>query len=218
MITNMEIVKELKEIYKKTKPDIEKRLEHFKDVWINEDDEEIFYELVFCLLTPQSKAKVCWNSVLRLKKRGVHKNCQTNEICYDISNVRFKNKKSEYIVKMHNDYFKKGRFLLKDLLNKMPDSTEKRDFLVKNIKGMGYKEASHFLRNTGFGENLEILDRHILKNLFLADVIDEIPSNMSRRVYEGIEEKMVLFSNKIKIPLAHLDFVMWYKEAGEIFK
>jgi len=214
----MEIVKELKEIYKKTKPDIEKRLEHFKDVWINEDDEEIFYELVFCLLTPQSKAKVCWNSVLRLKKRGVHKNCQTNEICYDISNVRFKNKKSEYIVKMHNDYFKKGRFLLKDLLNKMPDSTEKRDFLVKNIKGMGYKEASHFLRNTGFGENLEILDRHILKNLFLADVIDEIPSNMSRRVYEGIEEKMVLFSNKIKIPLAHLDFVMWYKEAGEIFK
>jgi len=218
MITNMEIVKELKEIYKKTKPDIEKRLEHFKDVWINEDDEEIFYELVFCLLTPQSKAKVCWNSVLRLKKRGVHKNCQTNEICYDISNVRFKNKKSEYIVKMHNDYFKKGRFLLKDLLNKMPDSTEKRDFLVKNIKGMGYKEASHFLRNTGFGENLAILDRHILKNLFLADVIDEIPSNMSRRVYEGIEEKMVLFSNKIKIPLAHLDFVMWYKEAGEIFK
>jgi len=214
----MEIVKELKEIYKKTKPDIEKRLEHFKDVWINEDDEEIFYELVFCLLTPQSKAKVCWNSVLRLKKRGVHKNCQTNEICYDISNVRFKNKKSEYIVKMHNDYFKKGRFLLKDLLNKMPDSTEKRDFLVKNIKGMGYKEASHFLRNTGFGENLAILDRHILKNLFLADVIDEIPSNMSRRVYEGIEEKMVLFSNKIKIPLAHLDFVMWYKEAGEIFK
>jgi len=209
----MEIVKELKEIYKKTKPDIEKRLEHFKDVWINEDDEEIFYELVFCLLTPQSKAKVCWNSVLRLKKRGVHKNCQTNEICYDISNVRFKNKKSEYIVKMHNDYFKKGRFLLKDLLNKMPDSTEKRDFLVKNIKGMGYKEASHFLRNTGFGENLAILDRHILKNLFLADVIDEIPSNMSRRVYEGIEEKMVLFSNKIKIHLAHLDFVMCYKEA-----
>ena len=29
---------------------------------------------------------------------------------------------------------------------------------------MSYKEASHFLRNIGFGENIAILDRHILKN------------------------------------------------------
>ena len=29
---------------------------------------------------------------------------------------------------------------------------------------------------------------------------------------------MVDFSEKIKIPMDHLDFLFWYNEAGEVFK
>jgi N-glycosylase/DNA lyase len=33
-----------------------------------------------------------------------------------------------------------------------------------------------------------------------------------------MEGRMKDFSNKIGIPLSHLDLVLWYREAGEIFK
>jgi len=95
---------------------------------------------------------------------------------------------------------------------------EMREFLVRNIKGMGYKEASHFLRNIGLGENLAILDRHILKNLISLGVIDSIPKTLTRKKYLKIEKKMREFAKDIGIPMAHLDLVLWFKEAGLIFK
>ncbi|MFW5800234.1 MAG: DNA lyase, partial [Spirochaetota bacterium] len=106
----------------------------------------------------------------------------------------------------------------KPLLNQLKNILDKRVWLVKNIKGYGYKEASHFLRNIGFGDNIAILDRHIYKNLKLLNVIDEIPKSASPKKYIEIEQKMREFSKEINIPMAHLDFVLWYKEAGEIFK
>jgi N-glycosylase/DNA lyase len=89
---------------------------------------------------------------------------------------------------------------------------------VENVKGLGYKEASHFLRNIGLGEDLAILDRHILKNLGLLGVIDEVPSSPTKRLYLEIERKMAAFSKEAKIPMGQLDLLLWYKEAGEVFK
>jgi len=89
---------------------------------------------------------------------------------------------------------------------------------VENVKGLGYKEASHFLRNIGLGEDLAILDRHILKNLALLGVIAEVPESPSKRLYLEIEKQMTAFSCKVGIPMGQLDLLLWYKEAGEIFK
>jgi N-glycosylase/DNA lyase len=74
------------------------------------------------------------------------------------------------------------------------------------------------LRNIGLGEDLAILDRHILKNLALLGVIKEVPSNLSRKTYLEIEKKMTEFSKEAEIPMGKLDLLLWYKEAGEVFK
>ena len=95
---------------------------------------------------------------------------------------------------------------------------QKRAWLVKNVKGMGLKEGSHFLRNTGIGSDLAILDRHILKNMKLLKIINDIPRSLTEKTYLSIEEKLSEYSKKVNIPLEHLDFVLWYKEAGEVFK
>ena len=92
------------------------------------------------------------------------------------------------------------------------------DNKIKNIKGIGFKEASHFLRNVGFYKDISILDRHILRNLVYLGVIDEIPKSLTGKKYLEIEEKMKKESDKLGIDMEYLDLVLWYKEAGEIFK
>jgi N-glycosylase/DNA lyase len=93
-----------------------------------------------------------------------------------------------------------------------------RDWLVRNIKGIGYKEASHFLRNIGFGGRLAILDVHILRNLVKFGVLREIPKSLSRGKYIELERKAGRFADKAGIPMDHLDLLFWSEQTGMIFK
>lgn len=208
MLNNIMYEEELKKIYERIRKEIEKRIIEFEK---KKSDKEIFAEFVFCLLTPQSKAKACWHAVLNLIKDGLLFGGGEEEIEKKLKGIRFKNKKASYI--------KEARKFFADIVRiKDKKPNEAREWLVKNIKGMGYKEASHFLRNIGMGENFAILDRHILKNLKKAGVINKIPSSLTKEKYFKIEEKMKAFAKKINIPLNHLDLLLWYKETGEVFK
>ena len=211
-------VKELQELYRAKKNDIVKRLKDFRRFRQKSNDEEIFRELAFCIFTPQSKAKSCWASIQKLDEEDLLFKGSAEQIRQKLHCVRFHNKKAEYLVRARDLFLKNGELSLKPLLNSYPDIRECREWLVKNLTGLGYKEASHFLRNIGFGEKIAILDRHILRNLQLLGVIPEFPESLSRTKYLGIEEKMAECAAKIAIPLSHLDLLLWYKETGVIFK
>ena len=107
---------------------------------------------------------------------------------------------------------------LRSILGKINDGYQAREWLVRNVKGIGYKEAGHFMRNIGFDQDLAILDRHILRNLKKLRVIDGVPDTLTKRQYLATEGKMKEFSEAVGIPMSHLDFVLWYKETGEILK
>ena len=208
----------LKKIYDLKKREILRRLEEFKELWVKGRDEEIFEELAFCIFTPQSKARVCCNAINRLKETGLLLRGSDKEIIDRINDVRFKNKKAAYLVKARNFFTKNRKICIKSIISQFKDIYECREWLVNNITGLGYKEASHFLRNIGFGEDVAILDRHILKNLKNLKVIHEIPEALSRAQYLDIEKRMAAFSKQVHIPLSHLDLILWYKETGEILK
>lgn len=209
---------ELQQVYKEILPIAAKRIIEFKETWKKANDRELFIELTFCLLTPQSKAQNAWEAIESLVKSGALFTGTNEAIAKELTIVRFKNKKTGYIVLARKKLISKGIFHTRQILNDAGDIYEKRNWLVKNIKGIGYKEASHFLRNIGFVEDMAILDRHILKNLKLLNVIDKIPENITVNNYLLIERKMKKFAEEINIPLEYLDFVLWYKETGEIFK
>ena len=211
-------IEELEEIYKNIKPQIISRLEEFKKLWLNGSEKDLFKELVFCILTPQSKAEICWEAVNNLEKKGLLFKGNVNQLRKKIKNVRFRYKKAEYILEARRKFIINGKPKIKEQIEKFKNIFEAREWVVKNVKGIGYKEASHFLRNIGIGENLAILDRHILKNLKLLGVINRIPESLSKKIYFEIEKKMKEFSKQIDIPLSHLDFILWYKETGKIFK
>ncbi|MBI4167804.1 MAG: N-glycosylase/DNA lyase [Candidatus Aenigmarchaeota archaeon] len=212
------MIEELRQKYDTKKKDIEKRMQDFCDAF-SLPDEDIFAELCFCLLTPQSKAKSCWRAVEKLKETGLLYSGSSDEIKKWLAAVRFNENKSKYIIEVRklfvDDY---GKLQIKNKLNALGSPVAMRLWLVKNVKGYGLKEASHFLRNVGFGDDIAILDRHILKNLVRYGVIDEVPKSLTDKKYFEIEEKMRAFAQSAGIPFSHLDLLWWSEEAGEIFK
>lgn len=159
-------------------------------------------ELVFCISTANSTAK----SGLKFQKALEDVDLYALEIgkIEDLlrsSGVRFYKKKALYI----KDAIQKFQKL------RIPDSDEARDFLVREIPGFGYKEASHFLRNIG-RKNLAILDRHIL------DWLGVEKRSLSRKKYLEIEKKMQEIAGRIRKSVAELDLLLWAMKTGAVLK
>ncbi len=201
------------ERYSEIKPVVLDRLDTFSKVNRKED---IFYELCFCLLTPQSNAKRCADAVEELKLLNLFDSPVDVD---DIRNVlrtrtRFHNNKTRYVCEL-NKLFETlwGKF---DLSDKSINSVEVRTWLVENVKGIGLKEASHFLRNIGF-RDLAILDRHILRNLTNLGVIGDY-KGLAKNEYLLIEEKFKSYCMNLGVSMDELDLYFWYSETGEVFK
>src|SRR3990170_6741833 len=208
---------ELHKLYQERRDAIRARLSEFKQV-LQRSEEDVFAELCFCLLTPQSSAKTCWDAVTRLRERSLLLKGSQQDIEPVLNSVRFKDTKARYIVEARALFSKDVALLIKPQITSYYNPYELREWLVENVKGLGYKEASHFLRNIGLGEEFAILDRHILRNLARLSVIPENPVSLTKKRYLEIEEKVRRFSKEIGIPMADLDLLLWSKETGWIFK
>ena len=205
-------MKEIKRLYASVKSEMISRLAEFRQTG-NSGRTLIFRELCFCLLTPQSKAKMCWSAVEKIKRKKLFFRGGRMDILKNLTGVRFKNNKLGYIIEARKSF--------PAVLKKLREEKEikkLRKWLVENIRGFGFKEASHFLRNIGRGGNLAILDRHILRNMVEFGLIEKIPKTLTERKYLELESMLESFSKKIGIPLGHLDLLLWFKEAGEVFK
>jgi N-glycosylase/DNA lyase len=195
---------------------ISKALLEFKKNWGS--GEKVFEELCFCLLTPQSSAKQTIKTITLLKEHDLLDRGSALEKEKFCKNVRFYKTKARRLVEAQENF---PKHKIKQVLieNGLPTNALKcREFLLKEINGYGLKEASHFLRNIGFGENVAILDRHILSNLKRCGVIKEVPKHLSKKRYLEIEEGMKKFCLEKRISLAELDLIFWSNETGEVLK
>ena len=195
--------------FESRKEKINSRLEDFSNI-DKTDSGQIFEELAFCLLTPQSKAKNADQSIRNLVENNLLFYGTSEEIQNKLTGIRFHITKSKRIVDARKT-FANFKF---DYSNIFVLRTE----IAKSFKGIGYKESSHFLRNIGFGKDIAILDRHILKNLVKVNIIEEVPKTLTPKKYLEIEEKMRIFCQKIGINMAQLDLLFWSEETGEIIK
>lgn len=187
-----------------------KEFASFKD----RSSREWFSEMCFCILTANSRA----HSALRIQNElGVAGFCEcaAGDVrkCIVKYKHRFHNNKTKYIIEA-----RKYRDIKKRLQGLVRESGEQgaREWLVKNIKGLGYKEASHFLRNVGYN-NLAILDRHILNVLDENGVIEK-PKTLSMKKYLEIEDKFRKTADRLGMSMAELDLYMWYMKTGEVLK
>lgn len=217
MTENKSPIETLQNLYVQNKTIIRKRLKEFEHR-MDFNDETIFSELIFCIFTPQSNAKACDRSVRRLIENDLLLKANASRIAQEMIGVRFHNTKSARVLSARELFTENNKIHIKKKIQSYDNKFELREWLVKNVCGLGYKESSHFLRNIGLGFDMAILDRHILNNLAKLNVIENRPNNLSKSRYLEIERKMKEFSKKIGISTAELDLLLWSKETGEVFK
>jgi N-glycosylase/DNA lyase len=217
--------------YKNRRNEIRARLAEFKETW-RQGDLAIFKELCFCILTANTSAKMgitcieaAGDDILTADAEGIR-----NILC---GRYRFWKIRPNYIVHTR-EYLQQECALtpcsspdrsgkvhggLKKKIESLADFHQRRDFFADNpgIKGLGYKEASHFLRNIGF-EGYAILDIHVVRLLHELGILPEAKRPANRKQYVFMEEKMREFSKDIKIPMDELDLALWSYRTGEILK
>ena len=208
----------LREVKKLQKQPISKlvkqRLSEFSS-FKNKPSEEWFSELCFCLLTANSKAQTACNIQAELGAKGfLTLSHQDLVACIRRNKHRFHNIKAGYIVNV------RPHIKIKEIITTIAEKEgviAAREWLVKNIKGYGYKESSHFLRNVGYFD-VSILDRHILNLMKENGIIRQRPPSLNQKNYLKFEKKFLELSKKAKMLPAELDMYMWYMKAGDVLK
>ena len=213
-----ELINELKRDYCAKKPLIVKRLAEFRSVY-EKGDRAIFEELCYCIMTAGSSAKMGMRAVTALKdlvRSGSEKELQQRAQAH---HLRFWRLRPSYIYHTREYLDDACGMKLKQLIGSFDCRDARRDFFAKNkgIKGLGYKEASHFLRNIGF-PGYAILDKHILNSLREMGVISARMRSTTRTGYLAIEKKLEQFAKELGIDMDHLDLLLWSRKTGEILK
>ncbi len=211
MRNNVSDLARLKKEHRQRQAAIRSRLLDFAAV----KPENYFYELIYCLLTPQSSAVHAERTVDELRTRGFADTGFDPEFLLreKAHYVRFHRTKAKRLLKVRTDFPE-----IRNALSNGASASAMRDWLVANVKGLGYKEATHFLRNIGKNGGLAILDRHILRNLKRFGVIRTLPVTLTKKKYLAIEKRFQRFAEKTGIPLDELDLLFWSMETGEVRK
>ena len=211
-------VEDLRNAYRVKKIPIQNRLEEFRQIRDIGDDKMLFRELVFCILTAGTSAELGLKVIPRIE--NVIFTGSRDQIRDTLKGIyRFYNLRSDYIFHTR-EYIKDNySFHINEFLTSAPGHTERRDELAlnKNIKGIGFKEASHFLRNVGY-RGYTILDKHIIDALYKLGVINERKVPATRNKYLEVEEKFIKFSNEHGFDIDELDLLLWSEKTGKILK
>lgn len=196
------LVNKLKE--SEVKDLVDSRMREFKQISESDDDKDIFRELCFCILTAGTSAELGIKTIDHLGDVIFHGT--EKEIQGKLKEVyRFHTIRAGYLHKARESF------------NKLDLNSETiREDIVKNVKGIGMKEASHFLRNIG-RKDYAIIDFHILDFLDKHNLMER-PKTLTKKKYIEAEETLKEIADKTNLSLGELDLYLWYLETGKVLK
>ncbi len=213
------MIDDLQKSYLEKRAAIRSRMAEFTEIGRDGDDHRLFEELAFCIFTAGASAKMGLKSIDRVRPYLLKANHQ-RLMNLLVGAHRYPRARSGYVVHTRN-YLKSdcGLHLREKLVSFGGDMETRRDFFARNpgVKGIGYKEASHYLRNIGY-RGYAILDKHILRALHECGVIDSPDPPTTKKKYLAVEESMRKFAVDIKINFDELDLLLWSNKTGEILK
>jgi N-glycosylase/DNA lyase len=200
--------------------EIRARLTEFDQVWNSKSDARLWEEMVYCIFTAGASASsgmIAVDAVKPLLNSGSR--IAITRALKKPPAYRFHNVRAEHVVATRKFLRTNFSMRLRDQLESFSNLAERRDWLARTpgIKGLGYKEASHFLRNIGF-KGYGILDKHIIRCLAELGVLDSAKPPTTRARYLASESLMKDFANEIGINFDELDLALWSMKTGKILK
>lgn len=207
-------INDLRAYHARIRPFVLQRLEEFRMTW-EKGDEAVFEELVFCILTAGASALMGLKGVEAL--RPVLWTATVDEVAQRIHFHLYPFARAQYIVTAREIFQSEMGGQLKNWVENWRGHNTRRDACVQKFKGIGYKEASHFLRNIGF-RGYAILDKHILRSLNAFGVIDSDRPPSTRNRYLAIEQRYIAFAENVGIDPDELDLTLWASRTGMIVK
>lgn len=206
--TGVELIEKVEELKHRISDVVDRRIAEFMELH-RKGNREWFLELCFCILTANSSAELGIKIQNEIGEGFLTLSEEELAAKLKLLGHRFYNVRAKYIVSARK--FER----IKEIVTIM-DPFEAREWLVDTIKGIGYKEASHFLRNVGYLD-FAILDRHILRIMSEYGLI-EIPKSLSRKRYIEIEEVFKELARKVSLRPGELDLYLWYMKTGKVLK
>lgn len=211
-------VQDIRDAHAARREEFRARLAEFEDIWKNGSDERLWEEMVFCFFTGGCSAKMGLRSVEAVRPHlmnGTHDDVM-NAL---VGRHRYPRARARYVVTSREFLIADCGLRLREKISSFDDPIALRDWLVreKGIKGLGYKEASHYLRNIGL-RGYAILDKHILRSMAELGLIEEPKPPSTRARYLATELKLKEFSEIAGIDFDELDLVLWSMRTGEILK
>ena len=193
---------------------VDDRMDDFRCVH-GMDSQKWYEELVYCLLTAYSSALMGQRCVDALVGGSLMEgNLEDVRGCLVEEGHRFANRRAEYI------YDTRGLApRIKGVIQGFEDPRDAREWLVKHVKGLGWKEASHYLRNVGYF-GLAIIDRHILSNMVEHGLIAEEESRkgLTKKRYLAYEGVLAKVAQRLGMEPGELDLYLWYRKTGKVLK
>ena len=211
-------IENIKKAHAERRVEIRMRLSEFATVGRRGTDSDLWEEMVFCFFTGGCSARMGLNSIEAV--RPLLLTGGQTELASALSGVhRFPNARARYIVASRDFLREHCGLRLRKKLQSFDCHLKRRDWLVqeRRIKGLGYKEASHYLRNIGY-KGYAILDKHVLNCMAEMKIIDEPKPPNTRSKYLMIEDKLKNLTTMTGIDFNELDLVLWSMKTGVILK
>lgn len=214
------VIEDVHAAHRARRKQIRARLDEFQEIWREGSDEQLWEELVFCIFTAGASARMGFRAVQAI--RPLLMDGKAEEMTRALRSAgahRFPVERPGYIVVTRNYLRAHCDMGLRAKLNSFADPLERRDWLAreKAIKGLGYKESSHFLRNIGLLGHA-ILDKHVMNCLFDLKVVAQSKPPATRAGYLATEARLRSFAREVRIDFDELDLVLWSMKTGEVLK
>jgi len=197
---------------------------------VTRSEKKLLTELILCILSSQEKYEIALSASKQIQRTLVmptDKNTlrvSKNEIQYILSHpirftyqnkkyerrIRFFERKISYIQKTLENLYNK-KIVLKDIVaGKSRCPYELRKTIMNHSFGLGPKQASMFLRNIGYSNELAVLDKHVVDYMQILGLTNLNLTSISRiSIYQQMEQELRKYADQNKVGLLHLDLAIW---------
>lgn len=199
--------------------------------WHLYSEEQLWHELVSCILGSQVQYETAKGCIHHLVERGL---LNIQKILREPGNIqekiskelskpiyppfvnnegcryRYPNTKAKFIVKTCLEIFNENSSLGL-ILDRCSNAYEAREILIKKCMGIGPKQASLFLRNISYCKDLAIIDTHVIDYMKLMKLNEDIDSQniANKNQYLMNEQILLSYADDKEKTIATLDFAIW---------